>query len=126
MDIIQNDNLLLRAPGLVVHNGPKDNTRVGRGDFDGGLHREEGMRGDVLLRGTFDEFQVSEGGEFKREVLQGFGGLVDEEDVENDVEFVDFDECFRVDGVGETGQLDDSAEFRGQVVNLGGTTSNCS
>jgi len=69
------------------------------------------MWGNVLLGGTFHDFQVSEGGEFEREVLEGFCGLVDEEHVEDNVEFVDFDECFAVYGVGETSQLDYSAEF---------------
>jgi len=61
------------------------------------------MRGNVLLGGTFHDFQISKGGEFEREVLEGFRGLVDEEDVKDDVEFVDFDKCFAVNGVGKTG-----------------------
>jgi hypothetical protein len=42
--------------------------------------------------------------------------LVDDENVEEDVEALDVDVGFGVDGIRETGELNDSLEFRDEVV----------
>ena len=56
---------------------------------------------------ALDQLEVTEGGEFNGAVLKSVGGLVDDEDVEDDVVLVDVHVGLGVHGVGEAGQLGD-------------------
>ena len=65
------------------------------------MHVEEVVWAEVLGGRLLDDLEVSESGELDREVLKSFGGLVDEEDIEDDIELVNLDVCLSVDWVGE-------------------------
>lgn len=63
---------------------------------------------------ALDELEVSEGGEFDGAVLESVGGLVDDEDVEDDVVLVDVHVGLGIHGVGEAGQLGDLEKIEGK------------
>ena len=56
---------------------------------------------------ALDQLEVSKGSELDGAVLEGVGGLVDDEDVEDDVVLVDVHVGLGVHRVGEAGQLGD-------------------
>ena len=56
---------------------------------------------------ALDQLEVSESGELDGAVLQRVGGLVDDEDVEDDVVLVDVHVGLGIHRVGEAGQLGD-------------------
>jgi hypothetical protein len=87
---------------------------------------------------SLDKFEIAESLKVDREVLKGVGGLVDKENVENDIELGDGGDTFAVDRVGvacglamvlvsfrrPTCQLHDPAQLGHKVVvDLGSTGS---
>jgi len=79
--------------------------------LDGSLDALEAMRTKSMGRWPFDELEVSEGGELDGEVLERLVGLIDDEDIEEDVELVDVDVGLGVHGVGEARELDHAVEL---------------
>lgn len=77
----------------------KDDAGLGRGDFDCCLDALEGVGAQGVARGTLDQLEVAERCEFDAQVLERLRGLVDDEDVEQDVELLYVDVGFGVDGV---------------------------
>lgn len=69
--------------------------------LDRGLYALEAVRSNRVYGRPFDKLEVAESCEVEAKVLQGVGGLVDEEYIQRDVETVDLDVCLGVDGVGE-------------------------
>lgn len=74
------------------------------------------MRAEGVRDGSLDELEVTEGRELDGEVLERLVRLVDDEDVEEDVELVNVDVGFGVDGVGEASELNDAVELGDKVV----------
>lgn len=117
VDVVE-DNVArdVRGSGAIVDDVAEDDTRLRRGDLDGCLDRVERMRAKRVRRRPLDELEVTEGGEFDREVLERLGRLIDDEDVEEDVELVDVHVGLGVDRVRETRELYNALELGDEVV----------
>lgn len=82
VNVVEHDRRADLADSLpVVNDVSKDDSRFRRRDLDGCFDGVEGVRTEGVGCWTFDELEVSEGGELDREVLEGFRGLVDDEDL---------------------------------------------
>ena len=73
------------------------------------------MRPNGKRTRSFDQFQITERSEFDRKILESLIRLIDDEDVEEDVEFLYVDVGFRVDRIGESGELYHASEFRDEI-----------
>lgn len=82
VNVVEHDRRRNLADSLsVVDDVSKDDSGLRRRDLDGRFDGVEGVRTEGVGCWTFDEFEVSEGGELDREVLEGFRGLVDDENL---------------------------------------------
>lgn len=77
------------------------------------------MRSDSPCSWSFYKLQITESSKFDREILQSLIRLVDDEHVEEDVEFLNIDVGFGVDGIGESSKLHDASQFRNEIIFAG-------
>jgi hypothetical protein len=80
MNIVQNDTLFRKIRAFPEYTSEND-TSLCRGDFDGRFYALETMRSDGIHRGTFDNLEVSKGGEIETKILEGVRCLVYEKNV---------------------------------------------
>ena len=91
---------------LFVEGGiTKDDTSLGRADFDGSSNMMEPVWANGMRRRSLDKLQVSKGSEIDRQILVRRSGLVDNKDFKDDIELLNSDHSFSVDRVGESSEL---------------------
>lgn len=76
----------------------------------------ETMRTDRVRCGSLDQLQVTKSSEIDREVLMCRRGLVDNQNFENNIELLNSDDSFRINGVRESSKLDYSRQLRNKVL----------
>lgn len=82
-------HLVLGCALPFIQDVTKDDTRIGRGNFDGGLDVDEVVRPDVLCWWALDNFKISQRRKLNCQILQCFCSLVDQEYVKNNVKLMD-------------------------------------
>lgn len=80
MNIIE-DNACFRHVRAFPEDAAKDNASLCGRNLDGGFDALEAVRRDSVHSWTLDDLEVSKSCKVEAEILEGVGGLVDEEDV---------------------------------------------
>ena len=101
VNVVQDDGLLCEVRTVPEYTA-EDNSRLRRRPLDRSLDALETVRRNGKRRRPLYNFQVTKSCEVKTKVLEGAWGLIDQEDIEEDVKSLNLNVCLRIYWVRES------------------------